>query len=339
MALMTVCQCRTGDTWTQVQVHCLSDAAAFRISKAFTEQHCSMQATDAFPSGILVAQFEPASLRCSLFRYQSVCRDFVSGGASSDCRVLIRFPIKYPAQLNPKLTNVWLGDDMSAFENVVCQADEETNRIYPVGVQWTEEGAAFDGSSSFLAMNKSDIGFGTGVTVLLRMKRQPQCRTGDTWTQVQVHCLSDAAAFRISEAVSHKHCCMLASSSVLSGIPVAQFEPASLHCTLFRYQSVCRDFVSGGASSDCRVLIRFPIKYPAQLNPKLTNVWLGDDMSAFENVVCQADEEINRIYPVGVQWTEEGAAFDGSSSFLAMNKSNIGFGTGVTVLLRMKRQP
>uniref|UniRef100_A0A1I8FCA1 DOMON domain-containing protein n=1 Tax=Macrostomum lignano TaxID=282301 RepID=A0A1I8FCA1_9PLAT len=151
-----------------------AEAVAIYRAQASSDVHCSVIASNKQKVGIIVAQFEPASLRCILFRYQSVCRDLVSGGASSDCRVLIRFPIKYPAQLNPKLTNVWLGDDMSAFENVVCQADEETNRIYPVGVQWTEEGAAFDGSSSFLAMNKSDIGFGTGVTVLLRMKRQPQ---------------------------------------------------------------------------------------------------------------------------------------------------------------------
>uniref|UniRef100_A0A1I8GAB7 COIA1 n=1 Tax=Macrostomum lignano TaxID=282301 RepID=A0A1I8GAB7_9PLAT len=174
LGFLTVCQCRSGDTWTQVQVQCLSEAAAIYRAQASSDVHCSVIASSKQKVGIILAQFEPASLRCSLFRYQSVCRDLVSGGASSDCRVLIRFPIKYPAQLNPKLTNVWLGDDMSAFENVVCQADEETNRIYPVGVQWTEEGAAFDGSSSFLAMNKSDIGFGTGVTVLLRMKRQPQ---------------------------------------------------------------------------------------------------------------------------------------------------------------------
>uniref|UniRef100_A0A1I8F1L1 Ricin B-type lectin domain-containing protein n=1 Tax=Macrostomum lignano TaxID=282301 RepID=A0A1I8F1L1_9PLAT len=124
---------------------------------------------------VLVAQFNKATLSPAPSSSTSpsvkiLCRR----RTTNDCVVFFRFPIDL-GQLNPKLNNVWLGDPRDSIgEPGVCQAFEDANRLMPFDIEWSSEGAVFDGLSSHAVLNQSSLNFSAGATWLIRFKRLPQ---------------------------------------------------------------------------------------------------------------------------------------------------------------------
>uniref|UniRef100_A0A1I8JJM3 Chromo domain-containing protein n=1 Tax=Macrostomum lignano TaxID=282301 RepID=A0A1I8JJM3_9PLAT len=175
--LVTLARCEaqtSGQVFRQADVLCApgdSPSAIARLT-VYSETHCAIIASEEANPGVLVAQFNKATLTCCVFKYQSICQNFVSG-EPTDCVVFFRFPIDL-VQLNPKLKNVWLGDPATRLENLVCQAFEDANRLMPFNIEWSSEGAVFDGLSSHAVLNRSSLNFSAGATWLIRFKRLPQ---------------------------------------------------------------------------------------------------------------------------------------------------------------------
>uniref|UniRef100_A0A1I8JLA4 Clathrin-link domain-containing protein n=1 Tax=Macrostomum lignano TaxID=282301 RepID=A0A1I8JLA4_9PLAT len=161
--------------WSRADVQCAPEISAAAMSSEPTSSmaECTYKAEqNSVPTDFLVAQFHRLARTCSVGKYCSV-RHHLSPGQTADCEVYYRYPRGYRAY-NAKLTDVWLADDTYRLDNQLCQADEDTNRLHPVNVQWTSDGAVFDGTTAYAVLNKSSLSFASGLTWLLRFKRQPR---------------------------------------------------------------------------------------------------------------------------------------------------------------------
>jgi hypothetical protein len=179
------CDSSRDAVWQKVSsTQCLNESQAVKNQQSDSAIECTGSANAL--SGLLVAQLNADTRQCSVFHYQSVCH-LIDAAASSahhtqhSCTVyashktikFINSTKNVTQNLNAKFQGVWvMSDDEDASKsNLVCG---QTPLWQTSGVEWTKEGAKFDGTSSKMTLeNVNFTSMSLGFTWLLRLKRTP----------------------------------------------------------------------------------------------------------------------------------------------------------------------